>query len=177
MLKAGDVIGRIITAREEGRSTGRIKDLVVDPSGREVMALVLSDGMFSGSRVTPWGAVQAFGPDSVIIDTVESVVGASSLPEIKAVLTKRTRIKGLKLLTLKGKELGRIADLVFDESTGDVLGYELSSDLFVDDFDGTPFLPTPQWIEMGKDVAFVAAEVEETIGPSGARQAPEAASG
>ena len=176
MLKAGDVITRLITARGEGRSAGRIKDLVIDSSGRDVMALVVSDGLFSASRVVPWGAVQAFGPDSVIIDTVESVVSASSLPEVKEVLAKKTRIKGLKLLTVRGKELGKITDVVFDETTGDVLGYELSGDLFADEFDGTPFLPTPQWIEMGKDVAFVAADVEETIGPSGARPAEAATS-
>lgn len=173
MLKAADVMGRQITAREGGRSVGRIKDLVVDPSGREVMAIVLSDGMLSGSRVALWQAVQAFGPDSVVIDAVGSVVGSSSVPEVKEVLSKKTRIRGLRLLTVRGKELGKIVDFVFDEATGDILGYELSSDLFSDIFDGTPFLPTPQWIEMGKDVAFVAAEVEPTIGPSGERQAPE----
>ena len=72
----------------------------------------------------------------------------------------------MKLLTTKGKELGKIVDFVFDETTGDVSGYELSSGLFSDTFEGTPFLPTPQWIELGKDVAFVGPEAEPTIRPS-----------
>jgi uncharacterized protein YrrD len=94
------------------------------------------------------------------------VVKASAVPEIKAVLDKPNKVKGLKVLTTKGKELGRILDFAFDETTGDVEGYELSSGLWSDAFDGNPFLPTPQWIEMGKDVAFVAPEVEPTIKPS-----------
>lgn len=166
-MKASDVIGRQITARGGGQVIGKIRDLVIDEAGREVIGIVLADGMFSGSRVAPWKSVQAFGPDSVIIDVAGSVVKAAAIPEIKAVLDKKTKIKGLKLLTTNGKELGKIADVVFDETTGDITGYELSSGLFANAFDGTPFLPTPQWIELGKDVAFVASEMEATIIPSG----------
>jgi uncharacterized protein YrrD len=166
-VKASDVIGRQITVREGGSVIGKIRDLVVDPSGREVIGIVLADGMFSGSRVAPWKAVQAFGPDSVVIDMAKSVVKASALPEIKAVLDSKNRIKGLRLTTTKGRELGKISDFLFDESTGDLVGYELSSRLFSDAFDGTPFLPTPQWIELGKDVAFVDPDVESTVSPTG----------
>ena len=119
MVKASEVIGRQITVRDGGHDIGRIKDLVVDPTGRDVIGIVLSDGMFAGSRVAPWKAVQAFGPDSVVIDVAGSVVKASAAPDIKAVLDKKTKIKGLKLLTTKGKELGKIVDFVFDETTGD----------------------------------------------------------
>ncbi len=167
MLKASEVIGRQIIVREGGPDIGRIKDLVVDSTGREVIGIVLSDALLSSSRVASWRAVQAFGPDSVVIDAARSVVKASAEPDIKAVLDQKTRIKGLKLVTTKGKELGKIVDVVFDETTGDVTGYELSSGLFSDTFDGTPFLPTPKWIEFGKDVAFVAPEMEQTIKASG----------
>lgn len=165
-MKASDVIGRQITVRDGGQDIGKIRDLVVDSAGREVIGIVLSDGMFIGSRVAPWKAVQAFGPDSVVIDATGSVVKASAAPDIKAVLDKKTHIKGLKLLTTKGKELGKIVDVVFDETTGDVGGYELSGGLFSDTFKGIPFLPTPRWIELGKDVAFVGPEAEPTIKPS-----------
>jgi len=166
MAKASDVIGRQITVRDGGRDIGRIKDLVVDLTGSDVIGIVLSDGMFAGSRVAPWKAVQAFGPDSVVIDVAGSVTKASAAPDIKAVFDKKATIKGLKLLTTKGKELGKIVDFAFDETTGAVGGYELSSGLFSDAFEGNPFLPTPQWIEFGKDVAFVGPEVEPTIKPS-----------
>ena len=171
MLNASDVIGRQITVRDGGHNVGRIKDLVVDSTGKQVIGIVLSDGMFSSSRVAPWKAVQAFGPDSVVIDTAGSVLRAQDIPDIKAVLDKKTRIKGLKLLTTAGKELGKIADFIFDETAGGISGYELSGGLFSNAFDVTPFLPTPPAIELGKDVAFVAPEVEATIVPSGGLKA------
>jgi uncharacterized protein YrrD len=171
MLKASDVVGRQITVRDGGQIVGKIKDLVVDQTGRQVIGIVVSDGVFSAARVVVWKAVQAFGPDTVIIDSAASVVKAEDVPDIQAVLDKQTRIKGLKLVTTTGKELGKIADFTFDETAGDVAGFELSSGLFSDAFEGTPFLPIPPAIELGKDVAFVAPEVEATIVPSGGLKA------
>jgi uncharacterized protein YrrD len=166
MVKAGEVIGRPITARDTGQVLGNVKDLVVDSTGRDVIAIVLSDPLFLGSRVAPWNAVQAFGPDAVVIDAAKSVAKGSALLGVKEELAKKTKIKGLKLLTTKGKELGKIIDIEFDETSGEVNGYELSSGVFSDTFDGTPFLPTPKWIELGKDVAFVIPEAEPTIKPA-----------
>ena len=166
-MKASDVIGRQITARGGGQVIGKVRDLVIDQVGREVIGIVLSDAMFSGSRVASWKAVQAFGPDSVVIDVAGSEVKAVAAPEIKAVLDKKTKIKGLRLVTTQGKELGKIVDIDFDETTGEVSGYELSGGVFSDAFSGTPVVPTPESLELGKDVAFVAPEVESTIVPSG----------
>jgi uncharacterized protein YrrD len=91
------------------------------------------------------------------------VIKAKRVPEIKAVIDKNTRIRGLRLLTTLGKELGEISDMVFDEKTGSVAGYQLSSGLFSDTIEGNPFLPAPKWIELGKDTAFVAPEAEATV--------------
>jgi uncharacterized protein YrrD len=166
-MKASDVLGRQITVREGGQNIGKIRDLVVNSAGNQVIGIVVAEGLFSDARVAEWKAVQAFGPDTVVIDVAASVVKASAAPEIKAVLDKKTDIKGLKMLTTAGKELGKITDFQFDETTGMVSGYELSSGLFSDAFDGTPFVPTPASLELGKDVAFVAPEAEQTIVPSG----------
>jgi uncharacterized protein YrrD len=166
MIKASDVVGRPVTARDAGQDLGNVKDIVVDATGRDVIGVILSDRPFLGARVAPWSAVQALGPDSLVIDAAKSVVKGSVVPGIKEELAKKTKIRGLKLLTTKGKELGKIIDIEFDETTGEVSGYELSSGVFSDTFEGTPFLPTPKWIELGKDVAFVTPEVEPTIKPA-----------
>lgn len=174
-MKASDVIGRRVTGREGGQEIGKVRDLAVDPTGRDVLGIVLSDGLLSGARVAPWKAVQAVGPDTVILDSADSVIKAKTSPEISVAVGSDSRIRGLKLLTTKGKDLGKITELVFDETNGEVTGYELSSSLFADVFDGTPFLPVPAWMEFGKDVAFVAPEVEATIVPVGSPTGPRSA--
>jgi uncharacterized protein YrrD len=163
MVKASDAIGRPVAERRTGKDMGRIKDLIVDPTGQEVTAIVLSYGLLRGPRVVLWSSVQAFGPDSVVINAPKSLIWASKEPDVRAVLAKKRPVKGLKLVTTRGHRLGRISDFAFDESTGDVTGYELMTRLFADRVEGRPFLPTPKWIELHKRSALVAPDCLGTV--------------
>ncbi|MFH0914983.1 MAG: PRC-barrel domain-containing protein [bacterium] len=163
MVKAGEVIGRPVIVREGGQAVGKIKDLVVDQPGKQVLGFVISEGLLKSTKVAPWTALQAIGPDSVVLNAAGDVVKAGQAPDIKSVLDKGKNIRGLRLQTTEGKELGKVEDFQFDEHTGAVEGYELSGGLFSDTFGGRSFLPTPMSIELGKDVAFVGPEAEATI--------------
>lgn len=163
MVKATEVIGKPVVVREGGQEVGKVKDLVVDEPGKRVIGFVISEGLLRGARVATWSALQAIGPDSVILASKSSIVKAADAPEIKAVLDKGKVIRGLRLQTTEGKDLGRVEDFHFNEQTGEVEGYELSGGILADTIGGRTFLPTPETIELGKDVAFVAPEVQETI--------------
>ncbi len=159
MVKAGEVIGRKVIGRESGEEIGKIKDLVIDPTGKQVIGFVISEGVIHGAKVAAWSTLQALGPDAVVLNASSSVVKAAEQPDIKAVLDKELSIRGLRLETTEGKELGKIEDFHFDERTGLVEGYELAGGLF----SKGSFLPTPASIELGKDVAFVGPEAESSI--------------
>lgn len=160
MQRASDVIGRSVVAREGGEAIGKVKDLVVDSPGRQVLGFVVSEGLFRSAKVAPWAGVRAIGPDAIVLGSASDIVKAGDAPDIKAVLDKDLSIRGLKLQTTAGKELGKIDDFQFDEHTGAVLGYELAGGVF----GRNSFMPTPLSLELGKDVAFVGVEVEATIG-------------
>jgi uncharacterized protein YrrD len=149
--------------REGGKAAGKIKDVVVDPSGRQVLGFVVSEGAFHGAKVAPWAGVQAIGPDSVILATDASIIKADENPDIKSVMDKNLHIHGIRLQTTAGKDLGKIEDFRVDEHTGAVLGYELSGGLISDAFGGRSLLPTPVTIELGTDLAFVSPDAEATI--------------
>jgi len=157
--KASEIIGRAVVAREGAEEIGKIKDLVVEPSGRQVLGFVVGEGLFSRAKVAPWMGVQAIGPDSVILAAATSVVKADEAPDIKEVLDKELTIRGLRIQTTDGKDLGKIDDFLFDEKTGAVQGYELSGGIF----GRNSFMPTPMTLELGKDLAFVGPETEATI--------------
>jgi uncharacterized protein YrrD len=163
MIKASEIVGRPAIIREGGREAGRIKDLVVDQAGKRVLGFVISEGFLKATRVAPWAGLLAIGPDSVILGSGSSVVTAADAPEIKAVLDVGTNIRGLRLQTTAGKDLGKVEDFHFSEQTGEIDGYELSGGVLADTIGGRSFLPSPLSIELGKDVAFVAPEVEGTI--------------
>lgn len=163
MARASEVVGRPLAIREGGQQVGKVKDVVVDESGKRVLGLIVAEGLFRSTKAAVWAGVQTIGPDSVIIDSSASIVKAAEIPEIQSVLEKNLKIRGVKVQTTGGKDLGVIDDLVFDESTGAVIGYELSGGLLSDVFGGRSFLPTPMTMELGKDLAFVGPEAEETV--------------
>lgn len=163
MARASEVVGRDVVVREGGKQAGKIKDLVVDPSGRQVLGFVISEGAFKSTRVAPWAGVQAIGPDSVILATEASIVKADDVPDIKSVLDKNLKIHGVRLQTTAGKDLGKIDDFRFDEQTGAVQGFELSGGVLSDALGGRSYLPTPATIELGTDLAFVGPEAEAAI--------------
>ncbi|MCL5735905.1 MAG: PRC-barrel domain-containing protein [Actinobacteria bacterium] len=163
MVKASEIVGRPVVLREGGRDAGRIRDLVVDAPGKRVLGFVIAEGLFRTTRVAPWAGLLVIGPDSVILAGLSSVVRPVDVPAIKEVLDGGNRIRGLRLQTTAGKDLGRIEDLLVNDQTGEVEGYELSGGVLSDTIGGHSFLPTPLSIELGKDVAFVAPEVEATI--------------
>jgi uncharacterized protein YrrD len=159
-MKATEVIGRAAVVREGGQKVGKVKDLVIDPTGRQVLGFVVAEGLLAKIKVAPWAGLQTIGPDNVVFASSDSVVKPAGAPDIKAVLDSKLKLKGRKLQTTAGKDLGEIDDCQFDERSGAVLGYELSSGGL---FSGHQFLPTPMALEMGKDIVFVAPEVEATI--------------
>lgn len=159
MIKASDMIGRAIVIRDGGREMGKVKDLVIDQPGRQVLGFVISEGFMRPTRIAPWPGVQIIGPDSVILTGLQSVVKSAEAPEIKQVIDAGTSIRGLRLQTTAGKDLGKIDDVYFNEVSGAVEGYELSGGLL----EGHSFMPTPLSIELGKDVAFISPEIAGTI--------------
>jgi len=158
-MKASEVLGRAAVIREGGQKAGKVKDLVIDLNGQRVLGFVLVESAFKKTQVARWTGLQTIGEDNVIFNTTANVVKPAGAPEIKAVLDSKLRIKGRKLQTTAGKDLGEIEDFEFDERTGAVLGYQLSGGIL----SGHHFLPTPPAMEIGKDIVFVAPDVEATI--------------
>ena len=50
-MKAGEILGRAAVIREGGQKAGKIKDLVVDPTGKQVLGFVVAEGVFKKTKV------------------------------------------------------------------------------------------------------------------------------
>ena len=127
MLKGKSVIGKTILSLEEGVRLDKINDLVVDPEGRRVVALVVSEGGFmSSSKVVPIGDVSSFGKDAVVIASSSSIISATADADLRELVEREDKILGKTVFTTSGDKQGSIADIYFQESTGEVVGYEIS---------------------------------------------------
>lgn len=160
MRKGSDLIGKGIIAYDTGEKIDSIEDLVFDQNTNQLLGFVVDEGGWTRSaRVLPLQSVQSIGPDAVIVPARGAVVPAERVPSMYRILERDNILKGTKILTTDGRDLGTMVDLYFDEATGQVEGYEVSGGVFADAYSGRAFMPAPQTLKIGEDAAFVPPEV------------------
>ncbi len=164
MRKGSDVIGKVVVTYDTGLKIERIQDLIFDQDRNQILGfLVQEKGIFRDARVIPLEEVLAIGADAVVVSSKESVSEAHKHPEIKAILRHDNVLKGTKILTTDGLDLGTLVDLFFDNRSGAVAGYESSGGLFSDVYSGRSFVPAPKTLKIGRDVAFVPPETADLM--------------
>ena len=169
MRKGNEVIGKPVVSYSTGRRIDTIKDLIFDQNSNRLLGFLISEGgWLSSPRILLLKDVLAIGVDAVIISSRDNVFEAKQVPEIAKILEYNNVLKGTRILTTDGRNLGTMVDLYFDNDTGIVEGYEVSGGMFADAYSGRSFVPTPKTLKIGKDVAFVPVEtallMEEQIG-------------
>jgi uncharacterized protein YrrD len=164
MAKGTDVIGKAIIVHTTGEQKESIYDLVVDHARNSVLGfLVDKEGWFGNPRMLPIEGVQAIGPDAVIVPSADSFHVIEQDDELYRFDGGNRVLKGVKIMTEHGKDLGTITDLQFNDTTGAIEGYEVSGGLFADTYSGRSFVPVSQALVVGKDVAFVPDETEQLM--------------
>lgn len=175
MRKGKDMIGKNVVALSTGERVATVNDLVFDHEAARLLALLVDEGgWFRAARVIPLLAVRSFGDDAIVVGSPEDVLAANNLERVPDILNDNATLIGTTLMTTDGKNLGRLADMYFDESSGDVIGYDVTGGLFADLSSGRSFVPAEGKLSLGQDVAFVppetAAAMEERE-PGGLRGA------
>lgn len=169
MLKGSDVIGLPVVTFDSGEKIEKVGDVIFDHSANQVLAFLVDEGgWFSSARVVPFDSVQTVGPDAVIVPGKSVIVEARQVPAVARILECDNVLKGTKIMTTDGRDLGAMRDLYFDQETGRVEGFEVSGGLFADAYEGRSFVPAPHTLTIGEDVAFVppatADLMEEQVG-------------
>ncbi|AVH70172.1 PRC-barrel domain-containing protein [Nostoc sp. 'Lobaria pulmonaria (5183) cyanobiont'] len=179
MRKGSDVIDKVVVTSDKGQKIQRIIDLIFDHKRNQLLGFLVEEkGLFGDAKVIPLQEVQAIGSDAIIVKSKESIVKAHRVPAIKEILHQNIVLRGTRILTTEGLYLGGLVDLFFDEHSGLVEGYEVSGGIFADAYSGRSFVPAPEALTIGDDVAFVPPEtaqmMEEQVGGiRGAVQATE----
>jgi uncharacterized protein YrrD len=164
MRKGSDVIGKVIVTYDTGRKIDYIRDLIFDQKRNQLLGFLVEEKrLFRDAKVIPLQEVQAIGLDAIVIRSKASVVGASRIPAIQEILHHNNILKGTRILTTEGLDLGTLIDLFFDEQSGLVEGYEVSGGVFADAYSGRSFVPAPETLKIGSDVAFVPPETAQMM--------------
>jgi uncharacterized protein YrrD len=169
MRKGNEIIGKPVVSYGSGRKVDTIKDLIFDQNSNRLLGFLIREGgWLKKTEVLLLKDVLAIGADAVITASADNIIDVQRVPEIAKILEYNNTLKGTKILTTDGRNLGTMVDLYFNNETGVVEGYEVSGGLFADAYSGRSFVPSPQTLKIGKDVAFVPVEtallMEEQVG-------------
>jgi uncharacterized protein YrrD len=176
MKYASDIVGLPVVSHATGERIHEVKDLLYDESQHNVLGLLVEEGgWLSKALAVPFSAITSIGADAVIIPSKDAVVEAAADERMSAASRRTVAVKGKQVMSEDGKDLGRIADLVVDETSGRVDGYLISGGIFADVYKGQPFIPAPLMLQVGEDVVFVPAEAvreleDQAAGLRGAAQ-------
>jgi uncharacterized protein YrrD len=167
--KGKDIIGKSIIAYESGEKVARIIDLIFDQNDNRLLGFLIDEsGWFRDAKVLPLYLVKAIGVDAVIIPSRKEIAPSRNYADIHNILESNNVLNGTRIMTTDGRDLGKLIDFYFDETTGIIEGYETSGGLFADAYSGRSFVPAPKTLKIGRDVAFVPVEtvalMEEQVG-------------
>ena len=164
MRNGKGMIGKPVVAFDSGEKFNTIVDLIFDQQNNLLLGFLVDEGgWFSNALVLPLSNIQAIGNDAVIVPSRDMIVPASEFPEIQNILEKDNVLKGTKIMTVDGRDLGTMSDLYFDDTTGAIEGYEVSGGIFADAYSGRSFVPAPDTIKIGEDIAFVPSETADLM--------------
>jgi uncharacterized protein YrrD len=164
MRKGKDIVGKPVIAYDSGEQVESIIDLIFDQEDNRLLGFLVDEGgWFSDAKVLPLNLVQAIGSDAVIIPSKEAIAASSQCATIHQILEKNNILNGTRIMTTDGRDLGTLVDFYFDQTTGVVEGYEASGGLFADAYSGRSFVPAPQTLTIGEDVAFVPADTADLM--------------
>lgn len=154
MKKSSEILNLKIVSITEGQEIGVVKELVINPAGGSVAALVVDDGKwFFGAKVLPYMAISGIGEYAVMVENSDNLVAVSASPDIVALLNAGIKIIGAKVLTKSGKIQGKATEYTVDEN-----GKIVSCEIELVDGKGTTQLASDKILTFGKDVIIVAEQ-------------------
>jgi len=151
-----------VISLEEGQHIGVVKELVIDPTGKKVAALIIEQkGWFKEQRFIPYSKVHSVGADAITIEKSSGVQKAAGLPEIVKLLREKIKINGARIVAENGTVLGQVDEYYVDVESGTIAGLEFSGNFINSVINGKAFLDIDYIRTMGKEVIVVTNESVE----------------
>jgi uncharacterized protein YrrD len=124
MKTGADVLGIAIKS-DDGRRIGTVQDLIFDDRCSRVLGLVMRSGfVFRTRQVVGFSEVQEISPSAVVV--ADANPRRPDPDEIAGLGTDRQSMQGKPVITREGEYLGAVRDVLFDEESGRVLGFEVA---------------------------------------------------
>lgn len=122
-MRFSEALGRKIVSLSTAETVGIVEEFVVDPRSRSVVALGVSKSS-TGSSLR-WGSIESFGSDAITVSDADKITGADR--DTERLSGKDHHFLGKRVLATVGDEIGEVADVDFDPTSGQVLSLVLAT--------------------------------------------------
>lgn len=168
MERYGEVVGLPVICVDNGKKIGIVSDIVFCPGSREAKALVLErKGCQIRKKAIMFEDILSLGKDAVIVNDCSCAKNLKEL-EHSGSLKEKGIIKGLRIYSKSGDDVGVVKDILFDYKSGKIEGVEVSDSLIQDIMQGRNILPLYGRVEFSEENILVDKEaVEEMMNTGG----------
>jgi uncharacterized protein YrrD len=123
--KTKDIEGLPVISISKVTNLGLVKDLLVNPEQGTIDFVVLEPEIrHSECRVVSIDRVIGIGEDALTVENNDDVQLLSANPEARNLSDRNVRVIGTRVMTDKGKLVGRISEIGIEEETGKIVGCE-----------------------------------------------------
>jgi uncharacterized protein YrrD len=151
-MKASRIRDMAVVSIEDAEKIGTVHDLLVNPDGQRVVALLVKTGKGQEPSVVPVDEIASIGRDAITIHDSRGVATDLALEEGTVHFG---RLLGTKVLTRSGDLLGTVAEVEVDSSSFAIVGYELSTGTVSDVIGNRKKLASYDGVHYGKDILMV----------------------
>jgi uncharacterized protein YrrD len=152
-----------IVSIAEGEEVGAVKDCIIDPALKAIVAIVIEDPLwYEGAKIISFSLIHSIGDFAITTENASSVVSLTSMPELAELIKKQIHIVGAKIITRGGRLVGFVKEYSLDDRTGEILGLELSNDSDIASPDRN-IIPCSSVVTIGRDVIIVNEDIETAL--------------
>lgn len=168
LRKYSEVLGLPVISAKDGMKIGTLKDVAFRMDNKGVIAFILEKGSHAiKGNVILLHDVLSLGNDALIIDNPNCLLDYKTFKKT-CELQGNTKLRGFKIYTHSGDDIGIVQDIFFDYKTGKIEGVQVSDGLVQDILMGRKILPFFGKVEIGINNILVENEaVEEMINTGG----------
>jgi uncharacterized protein YrrD len=148
-----EITGLPVIHAATGREVGKVSEWLLDEDGDAVSAFIAEgSGWLPQRRVFSFRDILELGRDAIFVRR-DGSHAAGDPPEVEGHPTQR--VLGKRVLSEKGDDLGVVEDVLFEEQTGRITGWRLSSGLIDDILHGRQVLESQARVNIGEDVVIL----------------------
>lgn len=164
-MKASRLSGIAIVSIADGTKEGTVRDVVLEPNRRRVVALTIRPTGGRNDKLVPVKEIHSAGRDAITIPNTDVLKEEHPVRGDGEVYL--SELKGTKALADTGEVVGTISEVEIDPNSFAILGYELTTGVWSGLTGSRKRLPADERVHYGRDVLIVresmpAAEVKES---------------